>query len=356
MLAFSPQVNAFVGLNGMGKTNLLDAIYFLCVGKSHFLTSDADVIQHDADFTRLEGIFKRQQREKIVVKIPRKLKKKTLERNDVAYNTLAEHVGLLPVVMFTPDDTDLVREGSESRRRFLDHTLSQIDSQYLTYLMHYNKVLTQRNALLKQHLQASGTDISALLEIYNAQLIAPANYIFEQRKNFATLFNPLFNECYHRISDAHETVACTYTSPLFDTDLMTLLQKNQQKDTLLGRTSSGIHRDDLAFEMDGQPLKKFGSQGQLKSFVLSLRLAQYQLLKTQMQANPMLLLDDIFDKLDAARVSNLLALLLTEQFGQIFLTDTHPERINALAQQFSDIEFRIFDVRDGQVFATNFTN
>jgi DNA replication and repair protein RecF len=348
-LAFSPQVNAFIGLNGMGKTNLLDAIYFLCVGKSHFLISDADVIQHAADFTRLEGIFQREKREKIVVKIPKKPKKKIVERNDVAYSTLAEHVGLLPVVMFTPDDTDLVKDGSESRRRFLDHTLSQMDSRYLAHLMQYNKILHQRNALLKQNLQHSVAELWSLLEVYDAQLRAPATYIFEQRKTFSALFNPLFNDFYRRISDAHEAVACTYTSPLFDASLPDLLTQNQQKDTILGRTSTGIHRDDLSFEMDGQPLKKFGSQGQLKSFVISLRLAQYQLLKAQMQNNPILLLDDLFDKLDTERVANLLDLLLTEQFGQIFLSDTHPERIETLSKQFVHIEFRRFWVQDGNI-------
>lgn len=353
-LTLSKRLNCFVGLNGVGKTNLLDAIYYLCLCKSHFLASDLDVVLRGSDFTRLEGHFmKNNTREKIVAKVqPRK--KKTIERNDVAYAALSEHIGFLPVVMFAPDDTLLAKEGSEERRRFIDNVLSQIDNQYLTNLIFYNKILEQRNALLKKSTfegkngqNTEGVDLD-LLKIYDAQMLNPAAFIFEKRREFTEHFSPIFNEIYLKISDAKEQVLVTYSSQLLTDSLQNLFVKNREKDFILHRTTTGIHKDDWSFEIDEKPLKRFGSQGQLKTFVLALKLAQYEILRGIKNETPILLLDDIFDKLDANRVENLLQLIVNQSFGQIFITDTHLERMREMTEKLG-VEFKIFTVENAEV-------
>lgn len=353
-LTFSEQLNCFVGLNGMGKTNLLDAIYYLCLCKSNFLSSDTDVVLWGGDFMRLEGDFiKNGRREKIVAKVqPRK--KKTIERNGVTYAGLSEHIGFLPVVFFAPDDTLLAKEGSEERRRFLDMALSQIDKQYLSNLIFYNKILEQRNAHLKKLGGVEGHD-EKLISIYDTQLLTPARYIHEKRKDFIVLLTPIFNDLYKKIADAQEEVGIQYDSQLLTNDLKDLLVKNREKDRILQRTTAGIHRDDLIFTMDEKPLKKFGSQGQLKSYILALKLAQHEILAQSVLAEtgeqkdmPILLLDDIFDKLDEKRVANLLQLLVNQPFGQIFMTDTHKERIENIVKNVA-VPYKIFDIENGQV-------
>jgi DNA replication and repair protein RecF len=353
-LNFSARLNCFVGLNGMGKTNLLDAIYYLCLCKSNFLGSDVDVVLRGGDFMRLEGDFIKNGRlEKIVAKVqPRK--KKIIERNGVSYAGLSDHIGFLPVVFFAPDDTLLAKEGSEERRRFLDMALSQIDNQYLTNLIFYNKILEQRNAHLKKQGGAEGLD-EKLIAIYDTQLLIPARYIHEKRKDFTVLLTPIFNELYKKIADAHEEVGIQYESQLLTNDLKDLLLKYREKDRILQRTTSGIHRDDLVFTMDEKPLKKFGSQGQLKSFILALKLAQHEILAQnflletgEKKDMPILLLDDIFDKLDEKRVENLLQLLVNQPYGQIFMTDTHKERIENIVKNVV-VPFKIFDVENGKV-------
>ncbi|MFM2268873.1 MAG: hypothetical protein RL757_2314 [Bacteroidota bacterium] len=355
------RVNAFVGLNGGGKTNVLDAIFYLCMCKSYFQHLDADIItkplesdQKPADFMRLEGFFERNGRkERIVAKIQAR-KKKVFERNDAPYPSLSEHVGLLPVVIVAPDDVQLATEGSEERRRFIDTTLSQMDNKYLNYLILYNKIVEQRNALLKKWLSerndTGGSADTALLDVYDAQLRAPTAYIFKSRQAFIADFSPIFNEIYQKISDNRENVVVTYESRLKnDIDFLEILKAARQKDLILGRTSVGIHRDDLGFEIDKKPLKKFGSQGQLKSFVVSLKLAQHQILaKNELQISPILLLDDIFDKLDDQRIENLLQLLAQQRIGQIFLTDTHPERTLEVLTKLG-VPFQIFNVAAAKV-------
>ncbi len=363
-LTFSPKINCFVGRNGMGKTNLLDAIFYLCLCKSYFLASDSDVILRGSDFLRLEGYFlKNNRREKIVAKVqPRK--KKVFERNDSLYNALSDHIGFLPIVMFAPDDTLLAKEGSEERRRFMDAVLSQIDNQYLTHLIFYNKNLEQRNALLKSLSQNTTdmTNFETLLSVYDRQLVPSAQYIFEKRKTFTQQLTPIFDSFYKKIADAQESVSVAYESPLSEASLGEILKKNREKDRILQRTTSGIHRDDLDFLMNEKSLKKFGSQGQLKSFILSLKLAQYKILSqslhasdSEMQENPILLLDDIFDKLDETRVQNFIQLIVNESLGQIFITDTHEERITEIAQSIG-IETKIFVVENGEVTAEKMLN
>lgn len=316
----------------MGKTNLLDALYYLCMGKSYFVPNDRYLALHGTDFFRLEGHFLREGKpEKVVAKvIPGK--KKELERNDVAYSKLSEHIGFLPVVIIIPDDTLLATEGSEERRRFLDNTISQLDPVYLRHLIQYQKVLRQRNAALKQ-MAESGRFQESLLEVYDLQMQAPGLYIYDKRQEFIDAFNPILAKVYQLISGGAETAHCRYRSALQkEADLLELLRQTRDKDRIMHRTTNGLHRDDLVFHLDDYPLKRFASQGQLKSYILALKLAQYELIKQHKNHSPLLLLDDIFDKLDHSRVDHLLALLLEGDFGQIFITDTDQKRVSQMIE------------------------
>jgi DNA replication and repair protein RecF len=350
-LALNTRLNAFVGLNGMGKTNMLDAIYYLCMTKSYFLSSDSDVQLRGSDFMRLEGHFNKNNHPvKIAAKVQAR-KKKIIEKNDVPYKGLSEHIGLLPVVMVAPDDTDLVKDGSEERRRFIDNTLSQLDNQYLLHLVFYNKILEQRNALLKNAVSTEGEytpEVQELIPYYEQQMLNPAQYIFDKRQAFIHELDPIFNDLYQKISGNIESVKLIYESQLLTDSLQNLLHKNREKDRYLQRTTQGIHRDDLSFEMGGKALKKFGSQGQLKSFVVALKLAQYELLRGVKNAAPILLLDDIFDKLDENRVQNLLQLIVNQSFGQIFITDTHEDRVEKLFNIIQQ-DYAKFEVINGKI-------
>lgn len=344
-LLFSERVNCFVGLNGMGKTNVLDAIYYLCMCKSYFLPSDNDVILRGESFMRLEGHFnKNGKTEKIVAKVQSR-KKKMIERNDIVYSALSNHIGFLPVVMFAPDDTLLAKEGSEERRRFIDTALSQIDNQYLTNLIFYNKILEQRNALLKKT-ETFTPDTEGLLGVYDMQMSAPADYIFTQRKAFTEQFSRVFNTLYGDISGERELVNIRYQSQLLELPLADWAKKNREKDRYLQRTSAGVHKDDWVFDIDDKPLKRFGSQGQLKTFVIALKLAQYEILREVKKESPILLLDDLFDKLDDERVTNLLQLILNQSYKQIFITDTSEGRVNKIVQNLNT-DFKIFKVVKG---------
>ena len=330
----SPGLTCFIGRNGMGKTNLLDAIYYLCMGKSYFNMPDSLAVNHGAGFFRLEGHFvKEGKTERIVAKvIPRK--KKELERNGTPYRRLSEHVGLLPVVMIAPDDTNLINEGSETRRRFLDNTLSQFDNHYLQQLITYGKVLQQRNALLKQFGENGGYN-SALVEAYDRQMAGPAQAIYSRRKEFMAPFRQLLRQLYRDISGEAEEVDCQYVSKMEQAPIGVLLREAAEKDRVLQRTTAGPHKDDLEFTIGGYPLKRFASQGQLKSFVLALKLAQYRQLMEKKSVPPILLLDDIFDKLDHDRANHLLSLLMQGDFGQVFVTDTDEERLEAIIGKFN---------------------
>ncbi len=316
----------------MGKTNLLDAIYYLCMGKSYFAQNEAQVALHETDFFRIEGRIELDgKEEKVVAKvIPRR--QKTFERNDVPYKRLAEHVGTLPVVIIAPDDTQIATDGSEIRRRFLDNTLCQFDPAYLQQLIAYERILEQRNALLKR-LAEQGSKDRSLLRVYAEQLVFPAEAIHQARKNFVEKLRPVLQALYEKISGGHETIDCRYQSQLDETDFATLLQQKEEKDCILQRTTCGIHRDDLLFAIGGHSLKNYASQGQLKSFVLSLKLAQYEWLRDAKNMLPFLLLDDIFDKLDAGRVAMLMELLCTGNYGQIFITDTDEARVANIAKE-----------------------
>lgn len=345
-LKFSERLNLITGLNGMGKTNLLDAIYYLCMGKSYFQHTDKNVVKKGEQFFRLEGDFQLEKNTKITAKVVPGTQK-ILEKNEVVYPKISDHVGLFPVVFLAPDDTLLALEGSEERRRFLDNSLCQVDHQYLESLILYNRLLDNRNALLKSFADKGSFNL-LLLETITQQMQPFCNYIFEKRTWFMQQFHPLFNRFYNLISEEKEPVDCLYKSQLETAGYEALMSKNLEKDKLLQRTNGGIHKDDLQFMMKELPLKKFASQGQLKSFVLSLKLAQCELLRQHKGKKPILLLDDLFDKLDDQRVSLIIQLLTKEEMGQVFITDTHPERAESLAKQFF-FDFSVLKVENGSV-------
>ncbi len=334
-LAFSPRLNCLTGLNGTGKTNILDAVHYLCLTKSHRNLADRHLVEHGAVFFRIEGVFEREgTAEKIVAKFATG-QRKVIERNGAPCERLADHIGQFPVVMIAPDDIALVQEGSEERRRLLDATLSQLSPDYLQHLLRYNALLKQRNALLKTFAAERRFD-PALLDVFDQQMTAPAMAIYAQRQAFTLNFQPVFEELYAELAQAREVASLTYATDLRDGAYSDLLRDRRDRDRALERSTVGPHRDDLTLLLDGRPVKQFASQGQLKSFLLALRLAQYELLRQHTQSNPILLLDDIFDKLDARRVAQLVQLLIDRNFGQLFITDTQRARIEPIVAGFMD--------------------
>ncbi|MBT8185381.1 MAG: DNA replication/repair protein RecF [Eudoraea sp.] len=322
---FDAKINCFVGDNGVGKTNALDAIYHLAFGKSYFNPLSSQNIKHGEDFFVIDGNFEKGDRtEKIVCSLKRGMKK-TIKRNGKLYDKLSEHIGLLPLVIISPADRDLIIEGSDTRRKFMDGVISQSNPEYLQNLIKYNKVLSQRNSLLK-YFAANQTFNETTISVYNEQMITFGSYIHEKRKEFIAVFIPLFREQYLSISGGQEKVNLEYQSQLFKGDFLQLLTSTIEKDRALQYTSTGVHKDDLVFEIEGHPIKKFGSQGQQKSFLIALKFAQFYLIKKQAKTTPILLLDDIFDKLDENRVAHIIKLVDDENFGQIFISDTHAER------------------------------
>ena len=319
------KINCFVGKNGIGKTNILDAIYHLANGKSYFNPLAVQNIKHGEDFFVVDGEFEKNGRTEQILCSLKKGQKKILKRNGKVYEKFSDHIGFIPLVIISPADSDLIIEGSETRRKFIDTVISQLDSSYLQQLIQYQKIISQRNALLKffalNHVFESDT-----LSIYNEQLNTLGEFIFEKRKKFLIDFIPIFNNYHREITNSAETVQLVYQSNLFEKDTLTLLEENISKDRALHYTSVGVHKDDLSFEIDNYPIKKFGSQGQQKSFLIALKLAQFDFVKKQSGEKPILLFDDIFDKLDEFRVSKIIEMVNKEEFGQLFISDTHPER------------------------------
>ncbi|MBU2975849.1 DNA replication/repair protein RecF [Zobellia sp. B3R18] len=326
------KINCMVGPNGVGKTNVLDAVYHLSFGKSYFNPVSTQNIKHDEDFFVIEGEFEKNEREEKIVCSLKRGAKKVIKRNGKAYDRLSDHIGLLPLVIISPADRDLIIEGSDTRRKFIDGVISQSDKEYLQDLLKYNKVLAQRNSLLK-YFAANHTFNKDTLAVYNEQLEDYGTRIFDKRVAFLEAFIPIFKEQYIAISGGHEEVSLNYESKLLNEGLLALLEKSVEKDKALQYTSVGIHKDDLGFEISGHPIKKFGSQGQQKSFLIALKFAQFQFIKARSKTTPILLLDDIFDKLDEHRVSHIVALVNNENFGQIFISDTHAERTEEVVKQ-----------------------
>ena len=341
---FDAKINCFVGPNGIGKTNILDAIYHLSFGKGYFNPVASQNIRHDTEFFVVEGEFVKNERaEKIVCSLKRGAKK-IIKRNAKVYDRLSDHIGLLPLVIISPADRDLIIAGSETRRKFIDGVIAQSDATYLQDLIRYNKVLAQRNALLK-YFAANHTYNAATLSVYNEQMGGYGTAIFNKRVEFLETFIPIFKEQYVAISGGHETVSLAYHSKQLDTSLLDLFQQNVEKDRALQYTSVGIHKDDLGFSIEGHPIKKFGSQGQQKSFLIALKFAQFQFIKEQAKTTPLLLLDDIFDKLDENRVAHIVSLVNNANFGQIFISDTHAERTEKVVKQIHQ-SYKIFKLGD----------
>lgn len=324
-LAFDAKINCFIGHNGKGKTNILDAIYHLSLGKSYFNPITTQNVQFGQDFFILEGVFEKNQREEKINCSFKKGQKKVLKRNGKTYEKIAEHIGLIPLVMISPADRDLIVEGSSTRRKFIDGVIGQTDGQYLNLLLEYLKVVAQRNALLKYFALNRTFDATAL-EVYDGQLDRLGTPIFEKRKAFLTQFMPIVQERYAQISQARETASIVYESPLHEKDFPNLLATALKKDRAVQFSTVGVHKDDLGFTLDDMPLKTYGSQGQQKSFLIALKLAQFDYLREKHGLPPLVLLDDIFDKLDQTRVTEIIRLLSQEDFGQLFISDTHEDR------------------------------
>lgn len=328
---FDSKINCFVGKNGVGKTNVLDAIYHLSYGKSYFNPLAVQNIKHGEEFFVIDAEFEKEGRNEQLLCSLKKGQKKILKRNGKAYDKFSDHIGFIPLVIISPADQDLIVEGSETRRKFMDSVISQLDPQYLQQLIQYQKVISQRNALLKyfalNHVYDNDT-----LSIYNEQLSGFGHAIFEKRKQFIQEFIPIFINHHQAITNSQESIRLVYESHLFENNLLTLLEENNNKDRMLHYTSVGIHKDDLSFEIDNYPIKKFGSQGQQKSFLIALKLAQFEFLKKQCGIKPILLFDDVFDKLDENRVLKIVEMVNSNTFGQLFITDTHPERTETIVK------------------------
>ncbi len=339
---FEHKINCFVGKNGIGKTNVLDSIYHLAFGKSYFNTLSVQNIKHNEDFFVIDGEFEKQNRSENILCSLKKGQKKILKRNGKIYEKFSDHLGFIPLVIISPTDADLIREGSDTRRKFIDSVISQLDNHYLLELIQYQKTLSQRNALLK-YFAVNRVFETDTLDIYNQQLNQLGVIIFEKRKQFLNDFIPIFDRFYKNISNADESVQLVYESQLHENNLLTLLKENINKDRVLQYTSVGIHKDDLLFEIDNYPIKKFGSQGQQKSFLIALKLAQFEFIKTQSGEKPILLFDDIFDKLDETRVAKIVAMVNNDDFGQLFISDTHVERTETIVKS-THKSYKIFNL------------
>ncbi len=320
--SFTERVIGICGLNGKGKTNLLDAIYYCCFTKSYFAKTDALNAQFGKDGFRLEGLINKDK----IICIYRGTGKKEFYLNDVEYNKFSEHIGKFPAVMIAPDDVVLITGTSEERRRYMDTVLSQVDAGYLQQLIQYNKVLQQRNSLLKRFADQGKTDWS-LLEVIDEQLIQPGKYIHAKRKTFTEQLIPLVQNFYRQIANNNETVTLQYDSQLNNTSFTDLLNQVREKDFYLQRSNGGIHKDDLLMQLNGQVFKNIASQGQRKSLLFALKLAEFEIIRSDKGFAPILLLDDVFEKLDDTRMQHLLHWVCCENKGQVFITDTHKERL-----------------------------
>lgn len=347
LVQFSPEINCFLGINGSGKTNLLDAIHYLSLTKSAFNPQDAQNIQHDQAFFSMKGTFEKNDKSVEIQCILETRKKKQVINNGKAYEKMSEHIGLLPIVLIAPDDTALIKEGSEERRKFFDSMLSQLDKNYLARLVRYQHFLKQRNALIRQFAEQNRLD-KLLLEPYDLELIQLSQWIHDERTAFIERFGPYLLQHYAEISGQREAVEIRYESQCQKPNFKDLFHQNLQKDLALKRTNTGIHKDDFVFEIDGYPLKKFGSQGQQKSFLIALKLAQFQIFKEQTGTKPILLLDDIFDKLDDFRISKMMELVANREFGQLFITDARPERSKNILGQI-DADKAYFHINQGEI-------
>jgi len=361
-MTFAPKLNCLIGLNGQGKTNVLDAIYMLSFTKSAYTTQDSLNITHDQEMAMVQGVYK-MSRELNSLNEPLTLNdemmtvscglrrgvKKQFRRDRKDYKRLIDHIGLIPLVMVSPADHQLIEEGSDERRRFMDSVISQLDKPYLEHITRYSALLKQRNALLKQYQDAPKVPWD-LFEVLEEQMIPSARYIFSAREQFISRFVPIFQELYDELSGGAEQVSLIYQSQLHTRDLRAAYQSTRQRDLILGWTSQGVHKDELQMMLGDYPLKRVASQGQQKTYLLAMKLAQALYICQRLTTNdqrPILLLDDIFDKLDSERVARIVRMVKRPEFGQIFITDTDRQHLTDILRP--DPEARIFCVADGQI-------
>ena len=342
-IEFSEKINCFVGNNGVGKTNLLDAIYYLSFTKSYFSTIDSLNIRHGEDFFAVHGIYQRNGNLPEQVSVIQKLgSKKQFRLNQKDYSRLSDHIGQFPCVMVSPYDRDLINEGSDIRRKFIDSVISQFDKLYLDKLIRYHRLLDQRNVLLRQFAENHRVD-REMVQLIDEQMAVPAAGIFEKRKQFLEGFLPIFSHYFGFISGGLEKVDIRYDSRLQDGSYSDLASGNLEKDLSARYSTVGVHKDDFLLEINGYPVKRYGSQGQQKSFAVALKLAQFDFTRSLIDYKPLILFDDIFDKLDPDRVQQIIDLVSKESFGQIFITDTEPERIRRSFES-SRVNHKVFEI------------
>ena len=345
-LSFSRKLNCIIGKNGMGKTNLMDAVYYLSFCKSATNPIDSQNIQHGHEFFVIQGFYETDHGapEEVYCGLKRK-QKKQFKRNKKEYSRLSDHIGLIPLVMVSPADSILIGGGSEERRRFMDVVISQFDREYLDALIRYNKALQQRNTLLKADMEPD----DELMLVWEEMMAAAGAVVYRKRKEFIDEFIPVFQSYYSYISQDREQVSLSYESHLEQADLLTLLKENRQRDRIMGYSLKGVHKDDLIMKLGEFPIKREGSQGQNKTYLIALKLAQFDFLKrTGSQTTPLVLLDDIFDKLDALRVEQIVKLVSGDNFGQIFITDTNREHLDKILHKL-DGDYAVFEVESGTV-------
>ena len=345
-LAFSRKMNCIIGKNGMGKTNLMDAVYYLSFCKSATNPIDSQNIRHEQDFFVLQGFYETEggDPEEVYCGLKRR-QKKQFKRNKKEYTRLSDHIGLIPLVMVSPADTLLIAGGSEERRRFMDVVISQFDREYLDALIRYNKALVQRNTLLKAELEPD----EELMNVWEEMMASTGEVVFRKRQQFIEEFIPIFQSYYSYISQNQEEVKLSYQSHAAEGDLLALLRANRQRDRVMGYSLKGIHKDDLIMQLGEFPMKREGSQGQNKTYLIALKLAQFEFLKrTGSGTTPLILLDDIFDKLDALRVEQIVKLVAGDNFGQIFITDTNRDHLDRILKKIEG-DYKLFEVENGEV-------
>ena len=345
-LSFSRKMNCIIGKNGMGKTNLLDAVYYLSFCKSATNPIDSQNIRHDQDFFVIQGFYETdtQEPEEVYCGLKRK-QKKQFKRNKKEYTRLSDHIGFIPLVLVSPADSLLIAGGSEERRRFMDVVISQFDREYLEALIRYNKALMQRNTLLKSDIEPE----EELMAVWEEMMATAGTVVYQKRKAFIDEFIPVFQSYYAYISQDREEVSLAYESHAAQGDLLQLIQESRQRDRIMGYSLKGVHKDDLVMQLGEFPIKREGSQGQNKTYLIALKLAQFEFLKrTGSQTTPLVLLDDIFDKLDASRVEQIVKLVAGDNFGQIFITDTNRDHLDKILKKI-DGDYKLFEVEGGMV-------
>ena len=344
-LTFSSKMNCLFGNNGMGKTNLLDALYYLSFTRNYNNLADSQLVTHGQDFTVLQASYQDNEKTEDIYCGIKKRQKKVFKRNKKEYDRLSEHIGLIPVVIISPADIELIQGGSDERRKFVDMLISQYDKEYLHALINYNKALHQRNSLLKS---ATPSFDDSLYEIWEEQMNIYGNTIHQKRKEFAEYFLPVFKKYHEIISNKNETVDFQYSSHLETDTLSSLLLSKREKDKLLGYTSAGIHKDDFEFLLDDFLIRKIGSQGQNKTYLIALKLAQFNILVQKGSSTPILLLDDLFDKLDTKRVERIIHLVSQPEFGQIFISDTNRKYLDEIVTE-THHNYKLFQVENGKI-------